>query len=62
MSDAGGDLTEGPYTYDEYGNCTVSAGQACSSGVPYRFTGRRLDPMNPETGKHFEANNTYEGD
>jgi RHS repeat-associated protein len=38
---------EGPYVYDPYGDC-FSGGSACSSsGEPYRFTGRRLDP---ETG------------
>src|SRR6185312_806751 len=38
-----GNLVEGPYTYDPYGNC-FSGGSACSSsGEPYRFTGRRWD-------------------
>ncbi len=42
MSDSSGNLNEGPYTYDAYGNMT-----GASTGVPFRFTGRRLDP---ETG------------
>jgi RHS repeat-associated protein len=47
MSDDSGAKVEGPYVYDPYGNC-FSGGSACSSsGEPYRFTGRRLDP---ETG------------
>jgi RHS repeat-associated protein len=47
MSGASAALTEGPYTYDTYGNC-FSGGVVCgSAGEPYRFTGRRLDP---ETG------------
>jgi RHS repeat-associated protein len=49
MSGAGPALTEGPYTYDPYGNC-FSGAAACSSGEPYRFTGQRFDP---ETGLHY---------
>jgi RHS repeat-associated protein len=49
MSDASGNLTEGPYTYDSYGNC-FSGGVACGAGLPFRFTGQRLDP---ETGLYF---------
>jgi len=49
MSDDSGALSEGPYTYDPYGNC-FSGGSACSGGVPYRFTGRRFDP---ETGLYY---------
>ncbi len=44
MSDASGAITEGPYTYDAYGN------GAPYSGVPYKYTGRRLDP---ETGLYY---------
>jgi len=47
MTDASGNLAEGPYIYDAYGNC-FSGGSACSTtGEPYRFTGRRFDA---ETG------------
>ncbi len=47
MTDTSGNLAEGPYIYDAYGNC-FSSGSACSSSdEPYRFTGRRLDT---ETG------------
>jgi len=49
MSGGGGGVTAGPYTYDPYGNC-FDAGNACSSGEPYRFTGRRLDA---ETGLYY---------
>jgi RHS repeat-associated protein len=50
MSDDSGAKAEGPYVYDPYGNC-FSGGSACSSsGEPYRFTGRRLDP---ETGLYY---------
>jgi len=49
MSDAGGNKTEGPYTYDPYGNCLVG-GIACASGVAYKYTGRRYDP---ETGLYY---------
>jgi RHS repeat-associated protein len=44
MSDVNGNLTEGPYTYDAYGN------GAPYSGVPFKYTGRRLDP---ETGLYY---------
>lgn len=44
MSDTSGNLVEGPYIYDSYGNC-FSGGTACgTSGQPYRYTGRRFDP------------------
>lgn len=50
MTDSSGAKVEGPYVYDPYGNC-FSGGSACSSsGEPYRFTGRRLDP---ETGLYY---------
>ncbi len=49
MSNADGSLAEGPYTYDAYGKCRVG-GQECSGGVPYKYTGRRLDP---ETGLYY---------
>ena len=37
MSNADGSLAEGPYAYDPYGNGALT-------GVPYKYTGRRLDP------------------
>jgi len=49
MSGSGAVLSEGPYTYDPYGNCFAGA-VACSAGEPYRFTGRRLDA---ETGLYY---------
>lgn len=45
MADATGTLIEGPYTYDPYGNSASS-----TAGVPFRYTGRRLDP---ETGLYY---------
>jgi RHS repeat-associated protein len=47
MSDDSGAKVEGPYVYDPYGNCFSGGSARSSSGEPYRFTGRRLDP---ETG------------
>jgi RHS repeat-associated protein len=44
MSAANGTVAEGPYTYDAYGN------GAPATGVPFKFTGRRLDP---ETGFYY---------
>jgi len=38
MSDINGALSEGPYTYDAYGNTTAT------SGEPFKYTGQRLDP------------------
>jgi RHS repeat-associated protein len=37
-------MAEGPYTYDAYGQ------GASSAGVPFKYTGRRLDP---ETGLYY---------
>lgn len=45
MADTAGALVEGPYTYDPYGNSANS-----SAGVPFRYTGRRLDA---ETGLYY---------
>src|SRR5665213_1589069 len=50
MSGTSAALTEGPYTYDPYGNCFSGASACSSSGEPYRFTGRRFDP---ETGLYY---------
>ena len=44
MSDANGNLAEGPYAYDPYGN------GASTAGVPFKFTGQRIDP---ETGLYY---------
>ena len=44
MSGSTGALTEGPYTYDAYGN------GAPATGIPFKFTGQRLDP---ETGLYY---------
>jgi RHS repeat-associated protein len=50
MSDDSGAKVEGPYVYDPYGNCFSGGSARSSSGEPYRFTGRRLDP---ETGLYY---------
>jgi RHS repeat-associated protein len=55
MSNASGVQTEGPYTYDPYGNCTTG-GTACSGGVPYKYTGQRYDP---ETGLYYYRSRYY---
>lgn len=44
MSNDAGTVSEGPYTYDAYGN------GASATGVPFKYTGRRLDP---ETGLYY---------
>jgi RHS repeat-associated protein len=44
MSNDAGAVAEGPYTYDAYGQ------EAPSTGVPFKYTGRRLDP---ETGLYY---------
>jgi RHS repeat-associated protein len=44
MSNDAGTVAEGPYTYDAYGQGAPSA------GVPFKYTGRRLDP---ETGLYY---------
>ncbi|MFN8948172.1 MAG: RHS repeat-associated core domain-containing protein [Alphaproteobacteria bacterium] len=44
MSNDAGVMAEGPYTYDAYGQGPTSA------GVPFKYTGRRLDP---ETGLYY---------
>jgi RHS repeat-associated protein len=44
MSNDTGTVSEGPYTYDAYGQ------GASSAGVPFKYTGRRLDP---ETGLYY---------
>ncbi|MFN9545037.1 MAG: RHS repeat-associated core domain-containing protein, partial [Alphaproteobacteria bacterium] len=44
MSNDAGVMAEGPYPYDAYGQGPTSA------GVPFKYTGRRLDP---ETGLYY---------
>jgi RHS repeat-associated protein len=44
MSNDAGVMAEGPYTYDAYGQGPTSA------GVPFKYTGRQLDP---ETGLYY---------
>jgi hypothetical protein len=39
MSADNGTIAEGPYTYDAFGN------GAPATGVPFKYTGRRLDPV-----------------
>ncbi len=55
MSTDGGTRTEGPYKYDPTGNC-FSGSRPCGAGVPYRFTGQRLDP---ETGLYYDRARMY---
>jgi RHS repeat-associated protein len=43
MSDMSGNLAEGPYLYDPYGRCYNGDNSACATGVPFRYTGQRLD-------------------
>ena len=50
MSDTVGNLAEGPYTYDPYGN------GAPTTGVPFKYTGQRLDP---ETGCYYYRARIY---
>ena len=48
MSDTSGNLAEGPYTYDPYGNCFTGTSNCYNtlpaSTVPFKYTGQRLDP------------------
>lgn len=60
MSGDSGAKVEGPFLYDPYGNC-FSGSDPCASlsnTVPYKFTGRRLDP---ETGLYFYRARMYWG-
>jgi RHS repeat-associated protein len=50
MSNDAGVMAEGPYTYDAYGQGPTSA------GVPFKYTGRRLDP---ETGLYYYRARCY---
>jgi hypothetical protein len=55
MSGANGAIAEGPFTYKPFGEVCAASGNNCGttatlSGVPYRFTGRRVDP---ESGLYF---------
>ena len=50
MSDGAGAVSEGPITYDAFGN------SASLAGVPFKFTGRRLDP---ETGLYYNRARYY---
>ncbi len=58
MSDDAGAKVEGPFTYGPYGSCfqgTTPCAQLASS-VPYKFTGRRLDP---ETELYYDRARMY---
>ena len=54
MSDTSGNLAEGPYTYDPYGNCFTGTlncfNSLPASTVPFKYTGQRLDA---ETGLYY---------
>jgi RHS repeat-associated protein len=51
MSDINGNITEGPYKYDAYGN------GAPATGVPFKYTGQRYDP---ETGLYYYRARMYD--
>jgi RHS repeat-associated protein len=58
-SDASGNLIEGPFTYDSFGNCFVGT-SACSTltgGEPFKYTGQYLDP---ETGLYYYRARYYD--
>jgi RHS repeat-associated protein len=57
MSDSTGNLVEGPYIYDAWGNCFIGIIACSTSGEPYRFTGRRLDS---ETGLYYYRARYYD--
>jgi hypothetical protein len=57
MSDGSGNVAEGPYTYDAWGNCFVGVIACGSTGEPYRFTGRRYDT---ETGLYYYRARYYD--
>ncbi len=57
MSDSFGNLVEGPYAYDAYGNCFIGLTACNSAGEPYRFTGRRFDA---ETGLYYYRARYYD--
>ena len=63
MSGGSGTKTEGPYSYDPYGFvCSGVGNSTCSlasGGIPYKFTGRRLDP---ETGLYYYRARYYSHD
>ena len=50
LTDASGTKVEGPYSYDPYG------GGAPATGVPFKYTGRRLDA---ETGLYYYRARMY---
>ncbi|HEY2070401.1 MAG TPA: RHS repeat-associated core domain-containing protein [Rhizomicrobium sp.] len=50
MASSSGVITEGPYTYDSYGN------GAPTSGTPYKYVGMRLDA---ETGLYYDRARYY---
>jgi len=56
MTGDNGLRVEGPFKYDPYGNCFAGS-NPCSTGEPYRFTGRRLDP---ETGLYYYRARYYD--
>ena len=43
MSDTSGNLTEGPTTFDAFGNCFIGGATCTATGSPFRFTGLRFD-------------------
>jgi RHS repeat-associated protein len=57
MSDASGNLAEGPITYDSWGNCFVALAACSGTMEPYRFTGRRYDQ---ETGLYYYRARYYD--
>lgn len=55
-SDLSGNLTEGPTTYDAFGNCFIGGSNCTATGSPFRFTGQRFDP---ETGCYYYRARIY---
>jgi RHS repeat-associated protein len=58
LTNGNGNLNNGPYVYDPYGNCTTGGADCASdsSGSPFRFTGQYFDF---ETGLSYDRARMY---
>jgi RHS repeat-associated protein len=58
-SDASGNLIEGPFTYDSFGNCFVgtSSCTTLTGGEPFKYTGQYFDV---ETGLYYYRSRYYD--